>query len=92
MPTAVKKSPRKTKKSYTLSPESLTFLETLRKRRRASSISSVLEEVIQAFRRREERANIEKSISTYYSSLSDDEVAEQAEWGDFALAEFPLQH
>jgi hypothetical protein len=45
----VKRSERKAKKSYTLSPESVTFLETLRKRRRAASISSVLEESYKAF-------------------------------------------
>jgi len=33
----------KAKKSYTLSPESVDFLEALRKKRRARSISSVLE-------------------------------------------------
>ncbi len=89
MPTTSKKTARKAKKSYTLSPESLAFLETLRKRRRAASISSVLEEILQAIRRRQERAGIEKSVTAYYSSLSDQEVAEQAQWGEFALSEFP---
>lgn len=91
MSTALKRSAHKTKKSYTLSPESVALLETIRKRRRASSISSVLEEILQAVRRQQERADIEKSVSAYYSSLSDKEVAEHAKWGDFALAEFPLK-
>lgn len=34
---------------------------------------------------------IEKSVSAYYSSLSDEEVREQAEWGEFALGEFPSE-
>lgn len=87
----MKQSERKAKKSYTLSPESVTFLETLRKRRRAASISAVLEEILQSVRRQQERANIEKSISAYYSSLSAEEAAELAEWGDFALGEFPIE-
>ena len=60
----------------------------MRKRRRAASISSVLEGILQAVRRHEERAKIEKSVDAYYSSLSDKEAAEHAEWGDFATNEF----
>jgi hypothetical protein len=89
MPTAAKKTEHKEKKSYTLSPESVAFLEALRKRRRAASISSVLEEILQAVRRQQERASIEKSVAAYYSSLSDEEALEQAQWGEFALREFP---
>lgn len=88
MPTSTRRSPRKAKKSYTLSTESVAFLETLRKRRRATSISSVLEGILQAVRRQEERAKIEKSVDAYYSSLSDQEAAEHAEWGDIATSEF----
>jgi hypothetical protein len=60
----------------------------IRKRRRAVSISSVLEGIWQAVRRQEERAKVEKSIDAYYSSLSDKQSAELAEWGDFATSEF----
>jgi hypothetical protein len=89
MRTTAKRTEVKAKKSYTLSPESVAYLESLRKRRRAPSTSSVLEEILQAFRRQQERASIEKSVSAYYSSLSDEEAVEQAQWGEFALREFP---
>jgi len=82
---------RKAKKSYTLSQESVAFLETLRKHRRAASISSVLEEILQAVRRQQERASMEKSVSAYYSSLADEEALEQAKWGEFASGEFPIE-
>ena len=36
-----------------------------------------------------ELASIEEAVSAYYSLLSDEEVREQAEWGAFALSEFP---
>lgn len=88
MRTTAKHAHRKAKKSYTLSPESVAFLEALRKHRRAASISSVLEEILQAARRQAERAKIERSIDAYYSSLSDEQAAEHAEWGDFATSEF----
>jgi hypothetical protein len=81
--------PRKTKRSYTLSPESVAYLEGLRKRRRSASTSAVLDEILLAARRHQERFNIEKSVAAYYSSLSPAELAELGEWGDFALSQFP---
>ena len=91
MPASAKLSDRKAKKSYTLSSESVAFLERLRKRRRASSTSSVLEDILQSVRRRAERAGIDKAVAAYYSSLSTQEAAEQDEWGDFALRQFPRE-
>lgn len=82
---------RKAKKSYTLSPESVAFLENIRKKRRAASISSILEEILQGVRREHERGAVERAVGEYYSSLSDEEVTEQAHWGEFALREFPKE-
>ena len=64
---------RKAKKSYTLSPEAVEFLETLRKRRNAHSASSILEEILQAARREHAQAVIERAVSDYYTSLSPQE-------------------
>jgi hypothetical protein len=76
---------RKAKKSYTLSPESVDFLEAQRRKRRASSISAVLEEILQAARREAEMATINQSVTAYYDSLSDEEAEELSEWGKFGL-------
>jgi hypothetical protein len=35
------------------------------------------------------RSVIEDAVSAYYSSLSDEESIEHAQWGDFALRDFP---
>jgi methylthioribose-1-phosphate isomerase len=83
--TTHRQPPRKAKKSYTLSPESVDFLETLRKKRRARSISFVLEEILQAARREAEMAKINQSVSDYYDSLSDEEMEELSQWGEFGL-------
>jgi DNA-binding PadR family transcriptional regulator len=80
---------RKAKKSYTLSPESVEFLEAIRKKRRVTSISAVLEEILQNVRREHERASIERAVAEYYASFSDQDASEQAAWGDFAEQEFP---
>jgi hypothetical protein len=82
---------RKAKKSYTLSPESVDFLEVLRKKRSARSISFVLEEILQAARREAEMAAINESVTAYYDSLSDEEAEELSQWGKFALSQFPRE-
>jgi len=80
---------RKAKKSYTLSAKSVEFLETLRKKRHAPSVSSILEEIVQEARRARGKAAFDKAVSDYYSSLSREEVEEQTGWGELALHEFP---
>ena len=79
----------KAKKSYTLSQDSVEFLESLCKKRKAPSVSSVLEAILQTARRAQGRATLEGAISDYYDSLSHEEAEELAQWGEFALAEFP---
>lgn len=86
-----KKTHLKAKKSYSLSPESVAFLESLRKNRRAASTSAVLDEILQHVRRQQKEASIESAVAEYYSSLSRGEGAECTEWGEFALREFPCQ-
>ncbi|MBZ5727533.1 MAG: hypothetical protein LAP87_21365 [Acidobacteriia bacterium] len=44
---------------------------------------------MQAARRDQGRATLERAVSDYYSSLSRQETEEQSAWGDFALREFP---
>lgn len=92
MPRTIRKhADRKTKKSYSLSSESVEFLEALRKKRHAHSVSSVLEELLEAARHAQARAALDRSVVDYYASLSKEESGEHASWGDFALREFPSQ-
>lgn len=77
--TAPRQTRRKAKKSYTLSPESVDFLETLRRKRRARSVSFVLEEILQSVRREAEMATINQSVTAYYDSLSDEEAGLQSD-------------
>ena len=91
MSQTIGKADRKAKKSYTLSPESVEFLEASRKKRLAASTSAILEEILQNVRRENEQAAIERAVADYYTSLSNKQAAEQTEWGDFAEREFPDQ-
>jgi hypothetical protein len=85
--TTHRKPARKAKKSYTLSPESVDFLETPRKERRARSVSFVLEEILQTARREAELATINQSVTAYHDSLSGEEADELSRWGRFGLRE-----
>ena len=82
---------RKAKKSYTLSTESVAFLEATRKKRRARSVSSVLEEILQAVRRAQAKEALGRAVTEYYDSLTDQELEEQRQWGEFALRNFPIE-
>jgi hypothetical protein len=88
--TREKKIVRKAKKSYTLSPESIDFLEAIRKKRQAHSTSAVLDEILQTIRRGQKKKALEREIADFYDSLPGEDVEEQARWGEFALGEFPV--
>ena len=82
---------RKAKKSYTLSPASVAFLEALRKKKGAASASSVLEDILQTVRCVQAKKSLERAVADYYDSLPADTAAEQARWGEFATGEFPSE-
>ena len=78
----------KEKRSFTLSRSSVAFLERLRKERKAASTSFVLDELIHEAETERRRKATDDAISAYYDSLSDEEVKEQAAWGQFALEQW----
>ena len=80
---------RKEKRTFSLSRESLRFLELMRKKRKGASVSAVLDELIAQQRRAQEARRISASITGYYDSLTDKEVAEDRAWGEFAESQFP---
>jgi hypothetical protein len=81
----------KDKKSFTISRQSVEFLELMRRKRKARAVSAVLEEILQAARREQERQDANLAVTAFYDSLSDDEVKEEAAWGQFALDQLPQE-
>ena len=81
------RNPRKSKRSFTLSPNSVDLLDEIRKERRAASVSAVLEEILQRVRLQRERKRLDAAVTSYYDSLSGADRAEDAAWGDFVLRE-----
>ncbi|HUQ92267.1 MAG TPA: hypothetical protein VM120_11350, partial [Bryobacteraceae bacterium] len=60
--TLPKRSTLKARKTFTLSPESVEFLEALRKARKAYSISSVLDDILRAVRREQTKAKVNQAV------------------------------
>jgi hypothetical protein len=75
----------KEKRSFTLSRSSVVFLEQLKRERKISSASRVLDELIREEEARRRLASIDAAIGDYYDHLSEPERREQEAWGRFAL-------
>jgi hypothetical protein len=75
----------KQKRSFTLSPDSIAFLERLRKKRKAPSCSKVLDDLISEAGRRHRKAEIHSAMDDYYSNMTEEEMSEDRAWGQFGL-------
>ena len=82
---------RKERVSFTLSPESMRYLEKVKRQRKGLSMSAVLDDIISDKRREAERAAMELKMTAYYDSLTEDEVAEGRTWGELTERDFPLE-
>lgn len=80
---------RKARKTFSLSRESLRYLEDLRKERKKDSMSSVLEDVIKQLQQAKEVERFSAATTRYYDSLTPEEIAEDRAWGDLAATQFP---
>jgi Tfp pilus assembly protein PilO len=83
---------RKAKKTFSLSRQSVMYLESLRKEKRSKSVSSVLEEIIRQQQQATEMERISASVTRYYDSLTAEEIAEDRAWGEFAATQFPSEN
>jgi hypothetical protein len=82
-------SGRKQRRTYSLDPELVNYVEIVRKERKAGSASSALEEILRESKRQRERHRIEMAISNYYSGLTTGEQEEERAWGEFAELQLP---
>jgi hypothetical protein len=82
----------KKRKTFTLSPESVAFLEKLSGSRadshRRESVSAVLDDLLLAVVKDQERREIEDQIGKYYDQRSEEERREEIDWGKLATGEF----
>ena len=79
---------QKAKRSYSLSSGSVEYLEKLRKKHRARSVSAVLDEVLLQLRRQDQLNEYEESLKAYYDSLTDEDRQESRAWAAVGEQEF----
>ena len=77
-------SARKQKRTFSLSPEALAYLDALAKQHR--SASEALDILIRERRDEAEKERIAAGIRKYYDTIGEDERAENQAWGEFVLA------
>jgi hypothetical protein len=72
------------KRSFTLTPESVSFVRETRKQRRANSDSEALDLLLRESMLQAKRRKLDAATKAYYDSASDEELAEQSEWAEMA--------
>jgi hypothetical protein len=88
---SVPSSTRKARKTFSLTRETVKYLESLRKERKKDSMSSVLEDIIRQQQQAKELERISASVTHYYDCLTPEDVAEDRAWGEFAATQFPSE-
>lgn len=88
MPPTASKDGRKIKKSFSISPESESFIRRMRIERQASSESEMLDTLLSELMAIQQQRALEAAYANYYDSLTDEEVTEERAWGAFAEAQF----
>jgi len=82
---------RKERRSFTLSQESVTYLDIEKHQRCAHSTSAVLDEILRERLKEKEREKFDASIKAYYDSVTDEQFAENEQWGKMTETQFPLE-
>lgn len=82
---------RKARKTFSLSRQAVTYLESVRKATKRGSMSSVLEDIIRQQQEAKELERISASFTRYYDSLTEEERAEDRAWGQFGETQFPKE-
>lgn len=84
MPTTSPRKGRKIKKSFSISPESDSFIRRSCRERKVSSESETLDILLGELMTIRQQNAIEAAYTDYYDSLTDDEISEQKAWGAFS--------
>jgi len=82
-------SATKAKRTFSLSRQTVAFLETERKAQQQKSLSAVLEQIVRRHQEEKEMERVSASITRYYDTISEEERAENLAWAKFAETQFP---
>jgi len=78
---------RKSRKTFSLSRDAVTYLENYRSKKKEPSLSGAVEALIHERRQQEEGDRLAAQTRAYYDSLSPEEEDESDTWGRFAESE-----
>jgi hypothetical protein len=70
------------RRSFTLSPEAVTFVRETRRRRGAASDSEALNLLLHEAMLESKRQEIDAACKEYYDTASEEDLAEQREWAE----------
>jgi hypothetical protein len=79
---------RKERRTYSLNPELVRYIEKVREERGIESASSALEQIICESKRQRDRKHQDDLISNYYTSLDEADIEQEKQWGRFAETQF----
>ena len=71
---------KKIKRSFTITPESATFLREARVERKAGSDSETLDLLLKELIEKRKLAEIDAAFKEYYDTASDAQLEEEGEW------------
>ncbi|MGD0630667.1 MAG: hypothetical protein ABR987_15145 [Terracidiphilus sp.] len=78
----VQAATRKVRRSFTLTPEAVSFIGETRKRRGARSDSEALDLLLHEAMLEAKRQEIDAAYKEYYDTASEEVLAEQREWAE----------
>lgn len=81
----------KAKRTFSLSRQTVAFLEAERKARQQKSLSAVLEEIVRQHQEEKEMERVSASITRFYDTISEEGRAENLAWAEFAETQFPTE-
>ena len=84
-----RQSSLRAKRTFSLSRQTVAFLESERKARQEKSLSAVLENIVCLHQQEKEMERVSVAFTRYYDSLTPAEIAEDRAWGEFAATQFP---
>jgi hypothetical protein len=75
------------KKSYSISIEAEQFVRRVRKTRHITSDSEALDQLLHESMAAHRRSSIDAAYKAYYDTASNDDLAEEPAWADYATSE-----
>lgn len=76
---------RRVKRSFTLSPSSVAYLQKRRKAGKMGSLSAALDSALQELAAQSRREALEQAVVRYYDEATEEDRAEERAWGEAGL-------